>query len=153
MAVVSVLGDDVLIAKFRAAVTTLQAEKAYWLHDVADILETAIEGNIASQGLVDTGALIDSGRIFFQTANGISVGFGKGLDYAAAIELGARPHEILGNPLLAFYWQNRGEWFVGPKVNHPGNQPYRFMYKGALQSVTPIAFYFMERLRAIFGGL
>jgi hypothetical protein len=147
----SIVGADALAAKFEAAVGKIQAEKPYWLFDVGNIIHDAIEANIAQQGLIDTGALIDSGRLFGQTVNGISVGFGKGLDYAEPLELGAAPHEITGNPLLAFYWQNRGEWFIGPSVQHPGNKPYRFVYKGAMESLTPHRLYFMEKLRGIFG--
>jgi len=157
---VTVIGDEALAAKFNAAAATLQAEKAYWLHDVGIILEEAIEANIARQGLIDTGDLIDSGRVFNQTANGVSVGFGNMLGYAEPLELGSREHWIEAGAgwwssatMLSFYNAKRGEWFYGPRVWHPGNRPYRFMYHGALESVVPIAFYFMERLRAIFGGL
>jgi len=160
MVTATVIGDEALAAKFVAAIASIKAEKPYWLHDVGIILNDSIEANIASQRLIRSGDLIDSGRVFSQTKNGISVGFGNMLGYAASLEFGARPHEITAGAgwwssanNLSFYWAERGEWFFGPKVNHPGNPPYRFMYKGTLAAVTPIAFYFMERLRAIFGGL
>lgn len=167
---VEVLGDEALAAKFMAAAAELEREKPYWLRDVADILEESIQGSIAAQGLIDTGDLIDSGRIFYQTANGISVGFGRGLDYAEPLELGAAAHEIVGNPYLAFKWSGGqaiggyygwhhssgdgpGEDVVVTRVNHPGNPAYRFVYNGTMMAFTPILMYFNARLRAIFGGM
>ena len=37
-------------------------------------------------------------------------------------EEGTRPHEIRGNPILAFYWEKVGRFVYFRKVNHPGNK-------------------------------
>lgn len=48
--------------------------------------------------------------------------------YAAPIDMGARPHAIVprhGKPLT---FKVGGRWVSTWKVNHPGNQAYRFLY-------------------------
>lgn len=42
---------------------------------------------------------------------------------------GTGPHIITGHGQggLAFYWEKRGVYFVGPRVNHPGNPANRFV--------------------------
>lgn len=58
--------------------------------------------------------------------------------HALAIEFGATPHEIPGNPDLAFYWETVGKFFVPASVyyndpgrqtivNHPGNAAQPFL--------------------------
>jgi hypothetical protein len=167
-----VLGEDILAAKFRAAVTQIKAEKTFWTADVGEILQQSIQQNILRQGLEDTGALFYSGRTFNHTKNGISVGFGRGLDYAYALEHGARPHKIYAGSSttvgsktagkfvgpshkssLSFYWEKRGEWVWPKSVNHPGNKPYKFMWHGSTEAIYPILMLFSSRLRVIFGGL
>ena len=51
--------------------------------------------------------------------------------YANPIDKGARPHPIVARraPNLVFYWMKMQRWFVGPRVNHPGNRPYKFAYR------------------------
>lgn len=49
---------------------------------------------------------------------------------ALSQETGAVEHEIHGNPNLVFFWKKMGQWFKGPKVNHPGNPPQPFMEAG-----------------------
>ena len=151
---VQVIGDEALVAKFRAADAALRASETSWLAEAGVIVENAIEANIAAQGLIDSGDLIGSGRVFNQTAHGVTVGFGQGLDYAAAIENGSEPHviEAKNAEYLKFYWEREGVMFYGPRVNHPGNRPYKFMRNGSEQAMVPLAFMFMRRLRAIFGG-
>jgi hypothetical protein len=52
--------------------------------------------------------------------------------YAAAIDKGARPHDIKASksPFLHFLG-NRG-WVRTKRVKHPGNKPYRFLYGATL---------------------
>ena len=47
---------------------------------------------------------------------------GSTLRYAASVHEGAKPHQIRARNkrVLAFYWEKRGEFFFGKKVNHPG---------------------------------
>lgn len=152
MAVI-VTGDKALIAKFQAADAALKASERDWLAEAGVIVEEAIEANIAGQGLIESGDLIGSGRVFGQTAHGVTVGFGQGLDYAPSLENGAEPHPIDAKNVenLKFYWERAGVQFYGPHVNHPGNRPYKFMRNGSEQAMVPLAFMFMARLRAIFG--
>ena len=51
--------------------------------------------------------------------------------YANPIDKGARPHPIVARRAqnLVFYWKKMRRWFVGPRVNHPGNRPYKFAYR------------------------
>jgi hypothetical protein len=158
MAVI-VTGDAALIAKFQAADAALRATERDWLAEAGVIVETAIEANIAAQGLIESdgphpGALVGSGRVFGATAHGVTVGFGQGLDYAASLENGAEPHPIdaVNAENLKFLWKKMGLQFYGPHVNHPGNRPYKFMRNGSEEAMVPLVFMFMARLRAIFGG-
>ena len=152
----TVIGDKALAAKFTAAVAEIKAEKPYWLNDVGLIVEEAIQGNIARQGLIDTGRLIDSGRLFYRTANGISIGFGKGLErpYASWLEFGT-----LGRNPVIRPRERQALWWIGLEhpvpivLNHPGNKPYRFVYRGTMEASIPVLMYFFERLKAIFGGM
>jgi hypothetical protein len=53
--------------------------------------------------------------------------------YAAAIDEGARPHDIhpkVGNEYLHF--KGRFGWVRTRRVKHPGNRPYRFLYGAAV---------------------
>lgn len=43
------------------------------------------------------------------------------------LEEGTRPHEIAGNPILAFYWDKMGADVFFRRVQHPGTKAYQFM--------------------------
>lgn len=49
--------------------------------------------------------------------------------YAAAIDLGAKPHVIRPRKARALRFITRGKLVFARKVNHPGNKPYRFLYR------------------------
>lgn len=51
--------------------------------------------------------------------------------HAAALDLGARPHVIAARraPFLVFWWPKLRRLMALRKVNHPGNRPYRFLYR------------------------
>lgn len=153
---VTVTGDAALVAKFQAADVALHASERDWIFEAGTIVETAIEANIAGQGLIEEGALIGSGRVFMVTAHGVTVGFGEGIDYAPSLELGADPHPIEAKNVenLKFYWERAGTMFYGPNLpnQHPGNRPYKFMRNGSEEAMVPLCLMFMARLRAIFGG-
>jgi hypothetical protein len=70
--------------------------------------------------------------------------------YAAGLELGTIPHRIEPNEseALTFFW--RGKFVSFSYVNHPGNSPYRFVYKGSLESIVPLCMMFMGYLRSVF---
>lgn len=53
--------------------------------------------------------------------------------YAAAIDKGARPHDIhpkVGNEYLHF--KGKFGWVRTRRVKHPGNRPYRFLFGAAI---------------------
>lgn len=66
-----------------------------------------------------------------KTAGGRLVRLSNAKRYAEAIDTGARPHVIAARnaPLLVFFWKKKGIWMRTRKVNHPGNKPYKFMYR------------------------
>lgn len=64
----------------------------------------------------------DDGRTF-------TCDFGYDAEYASYMDEGTRPHEIRGNPLLAFDWPAAGRFMVLPIVHHPGTIAYDFFGK------------------------
>ncbi len=86
---------------------------------------------------------------FFVQKTGRTSGFwGNFARHARPVEFGARPHVIVGNPTMRFYWESeRRMWVPGlfgepDIINHPGNdaQPYmRPAYRIITQRVTQIA--------------
>jgi hypothetical protein len=60
--------------------------------------------------------------------NGAQVGWGSSAPHAAAIEFGAGPHGIDGNPLLGWFWgKHDGRMVKAKHVEHPGNAPHPFL--------------------------
>ena len=51
--------------------------------------------------------------------------------HANPIDKGSKPHPIVARraPFLHFYWAKQRRWFIGKRVNHPGNKPYKFGYR------------------------
>lgn len=51
--------------------------------------------------------------------------------YADSIDGGAKPHVISARRVshLAFFWKKVGRFIRTKSVNHPGNRPYKFMYR------------------------
>jgi len=154
---VTVLNADEVAGKFYAAAAAVNADSPAWLLEAGNIVEESVRLRILTDGLVRTGALLGSGRVFGMTGTSVLVGFGEGLDYAPALELGAAPHPIPLSPdwshMLHFFWEREGVEFWGPMVNHPGNKPYAFMRRGAESSLIPVAAMMFERLKTILGGI
>lgn len=148
---VQVIGDEALIAKFEASNKALEAGKAEMLRKSALTVQMNIRDTIWKTFHQRTGALFNSVRVFYQTRNGISIGTGKDLEYAEPLELGAIAHPITGNPLLMFWWENADMWFVGPRVMHPGNIAYRYVYGGTLRAMPQVYGYCRELVAAAFG--
>lgn len=146
-----VVGAEAVANSFRVAVGNINAQKPAWMQQCGPLVKLAVEGEILADGLYRSGDLFGSGRVFGGTADGISVGFGQGLDYAEALERGARPHPITASRAsnLKFYWKKAGMWFLGPSVQHPGNVPYRFARNGAFTSSKTCALVILNRLKAI----
>jgi hypothetical protein len=102
---------------------------------VDDILDEGVE---LSRNMAPVGAKHDPRTVplregFFTQRLGRTSGvWGNFARHALAIEKGARPHEIVGQPFMRFYWESaRRMWIPGLMgepdiINHPGNdaQPY-----------------------------
>lgn len=65
------------------------------------------------------------------TARYVRATVGSNLHYAAPQHDGSERHTIAARrvPLLKFYWEREGRWFVGPRVNHPGNPATEFLWR------------------------
>jgi hypothetical protein len=75
---------------------------------------------IAATAPRDTGALAESGEVATQASNDGAVSTIKfTADYASYLDEGTGPHEIVGNPLLAFDWG--GTTVIVHSVQHPGS--------------------------------
>lgn len=61
-----------------------------------------------------------------RTAGGRLLRLTNTAKHAGALESGAKPHDITGNPWLVFKGRD-GQWRRVRRVKHPGNKPYRFM--------------------------
>lgn len=63
---------------------------------------------------------------------------GSDLEHAIWVHEGTQPHQIRAARAanLNFFWRKAGRRFIGPKVNHPGQQPQPFL-TDALLSVAP----------------
>jgi len=147
-----VIGADAVAASFQAAAAAVVAQKPMWLNEAGNLTKLAVGAEIVGQGLWKSGDLHGSGRVFGLGGDGISVGFGQGLDYAQALERGADEHPIVASKAsnLKFYWVKAGKWFLGPAVTHPGNRPYAYARNGAFNASTPVALLVLSRLKAIF---
>src|ERR1051326_4232857 len=47
--------------------------------------------------------------------------------YVGAVNLKTKPHPIVGNPLLVFFWPKVGKVVAFPRVNHPGSDFSRYL--------------------------
>jgi hypothetical protein len=75
---------------------------------------------IAATAPRDTGALADSWEVATQGGNDGAISTLKfTADYASYLDEGTGPHEIVGNPLLAFDWG--GTTVIVHSVQHPGS--------------------------------
>jgi hypothetical protein len=173
MVTAQVFGTEALIAKFKAAEAAIPAAKPFHLRACGDAIQNNIQLAIAAKLQMRTGRLWDSVRVFGETKNGISVGTGKNVPYTQALEFGSRPHEIWasgisgstrqhtegdsfvysapGGASMLHFTNRYGEEVFARYVNHPGNQPYRFVYSGAMASWGEISILCMSYLREVFG--
>lgn len=68
--------------------------------------------------------------------NVVVVTVGTDAKYALYHHEGTPAHDIVGNPLLVFYWERVGAVVAFRKVHHPGTQPNRFLTEAA-EAVVP----------------
>jgi hypothetical protein len=52
--------------------------------------------------------------------------------YAAAIDKGARPHDIVASRKPYLHFLGKRGWVRKKRVKHPGNKPYRFLHGATL---------------------
>ena len=103
-----------LIAQLEASAADAFAEAQDALIDVlvaaaprkTGVLQESFRATIGSSGTVITGTLVNNA------------------DYASYVDEGTRPHEIQGNPLLAF--EAFGMTVIVHSVQHPGTDPDPF---------------------------
>jgi hypothetical protein len=118
---------------------------------VDDILD---EGVALSRQMAPVGSKHDPRTVplregfFVQKLGRTSGVWGNFARHALAIERGARPHVIMGQPTMKFYWESeRRMWVPGlfgevDVINHPGNdaQPYLLpAYRTIMQRAMDIA--------------
>lgn len=64
-----------------------------------------------------------------RTSNGRILKVRNTAKYAAAIDQGARPHIIRARRAGSLHFVSGGKHVFRKSVNHPGNRPYKFLYK------------------------
>ena len=64
-----------------------------------------------------------------RTASGRIVRIRNRKAYAAPIDLGSKPHVIEARRRKALAFSVGGKLIFRRRVNHPGNRPYRFLYR------------------------
>lgn len=75
-----------------------------------------------------TGAFSDGIEADFTTPTSFNIG--STAPYAIFLELGTRPHVILGNPILRFQGTRDGRIVFTKMVNHPGIAPRNIIRDG-----------------------
>jgi hypothetical protein len=72
----------------------------------------------------DSGRLADSGKVDQSGPLSATISFdaesATGEPYASFTDQGTPAHEIVGSPLLSFYWPRLGKVVVLRRVQHPG---------------------------------
>lgn len=167
---VEVIGEQALMAKFERSKAIIAAEKPILLRKSGLAIHSAIRGCIHEMFQERTGNLARSVRVFGQTKNGVSIGTGKGLDYVQPLEFGSIPHKIFaggktkgigggqvghyglyipGGASMLHFVNSYGEEVFVRSVNHPGNRPYRFVYKGTMDAMPTVYGYNREFLAKV----
>lgn len=113
-------------------------------HDtLEDLLQQAWD-----QAPVDTGATRDYLRISGEMVAGSQI-WGRvesPTPQAKYQDEGTRPHEIRGNPLLAFQWH--GRTVIVRSVHHPGSTHYRGWFSDVMTTEN-----YTETLRRVIAGI
>jgi len=69
--------------------------------------------------------------------------------YASAIDRGARPHRIAGRNGGLLRFRGRSGWVSKREVQHPGNRPYKFLYRAHNAAYRVLGTNLTQRLTAI----
>lgn len=67
-----------------------------------------------------------------RTSNGRILRIRNTAKYAAAIDKGARPHDIVATRKPYLHFKGKRGWVRTKRVKHPGNRPYQFLSGAAL---------------------
>ena len=113
----------------------------------ATVKDMIAEGEQISRGLAPVGSRPDPRHIpihaaFFTRMYSRTSGvWGNFSEHALHQEYGTRPHMIVGNPYVTFFWENAGRmWVPGlfgtpDVINHPGHDAQPFL-RPAYKTVT-----------------
>lgn len=97
-----------------------------------------------------TGRLQDNTKsVVLRTAGGRLVRIYNRMPYAAAIDTGAKPHTIVPRRSRFLRFRVGGAWVFAKKVRHPGNKPYKFLYRAADSASRVLGQELARRLGAI----
>jgi len=78
------------------------------------------------------------GQVIRTSKGGFRVRLSNARKYAAAIDLGAKPHTITARRAKNLRFIVGGKLMFRKTVQHPGNRPYRFLYR-ATQAAARVA--------------
>lgn len=110
-------------------VTALTAALLQQTPLVCDAAAHLREAEIAATAPKDTGALADSSQVDTQpNGDGAVSTITFDTEYASYLDEGTGPHQIDGNPLLAFEWG--GQTVIVHSVQHPGSTKHVNWFTG-----------------------
>jgi hypothetical protein len=94
-----------------------------------------------------------TGQSFRMTASGAwAYRISSPSKIAHFLDVGTKSHVIQARrrPVLRFFWERKGAWFAGKRVNHPGTKPRRYLHVEAARLETYLLpRYFGENLRRV----
>ncbi|HEY3494740.1 MAG TPA: hypothetical protein VGK73_08650 [Polyangiaceae bacterium] len=140
------------IARVKRAHRHLAAETARAVDDAM-----AFAGRFAVQHVHDhpefkprTGALQSATKArVVRTKGGKLLKLSNRKPYAAAIDRGARPHVIRAKSGGVLRFRGRNGWVSKREVQHPGNRPYKFLYRAHSAAYRVLGTNLTQRLTAI----
>jgi hypothetical protein len=124
----------------KASLMSLKRQHEFLLANVARAVQDSLEFggrhavqhvNLYPQFKPQTGKLQKATKVrVIRTRGGKLLKITNRKPYASAIDKGANPHTITakGGGMLRFKGKN-GNWVQKRSVQHPGNKPYKFMYR------------------------
>jgi hypothetical protein len=88
---------------------------------IVPLLQRRVLDELTDAAPKRTGALARSVRVSGDsTPQTVTINVETDVEYAGWMDTGTRPHPIVGNPYLAFYWEKIGRFVVLRRVSHPG---------------------------------
>ena len=93
--------------------------------NVAQDIASDVRGNIRGDGLIQTGALLES---VGARRHGTDASVKIGTDHWEQLEYGTAPHTMIAKPGQVFtFVKANGERVFTTKIRHPGNRAYRIV--------------------------